>query len=61
MAGEKRCRNLVVFYRSPIQDQDEFDSFFDNFELTPDKLARNNPFLLAVIGDLTQNQRFGIP
>ena len=50
--GEKSC-NLVVFYRSPIQDQHEFDFFFpDNSELTPNKLARNNSFFLAAIGDL---------
>ena len=51
LIGDKQ-RNFVALCRSPSQDQDEFDSFFKNLEITLDKLALNNPFMLAVIGDL---------
>ena len=38
MIGDKQC-NFVALYRSPSQDQDEFDSFSKNLEITLDKLA----------------------
>ena len=50
MIGDKQC-NFVALYRSPCQNQDEFDSFSKNLEITLDKLALNNPFMLVVIGD----------
>ena len=51
MIGEKRF-NFVVLYRSQSQNQDEFDSFSDNFVLTLEKLAHNNPLFFVVLRDL---------
>ena len=48
--GDKIC-NLVAFYRSPSQSQDDFETFADNFETTLELLAQKNPFLLTAIGD----------
>ena len=48
MIGDKNC-NFVVVYRSPSQNQDEFDSFSKNLEIAADKLVLNNPLMLAVI------------
>ena len=56
MIGDKQC-NFVALYRSPSQDQDEFDSFSKNLEITLDKLALNNPFMLVVIGDLNAKSK----
>ena len=56
MIGDKQC-NFVALYRSPSQDQDEFDSFSKNLEITLDKLALNNTFMLAVIGNLNAKSR----
>ena len=50
MIGDKQC-NFVALYRSPRQNQDESDSFSKNLEITLDKLALNNPFMLEVIRD----------
>ena len=50
-------RNFVALYRSPSQDQGEFDSFLKNLEITLDKLALNNPFMLVVIGDLNAKSK----
>ena len=60
MIGEKQC-NFVAFYRSPSQNQDEFDSFSKNLEITLDKLALNNPFMLLVIGDLNRKSKKMVP
>ena len=49
--GDKQC-NFFALYRSLSQNQDEFDSFLKNLEITLDKLALNNPLMLVVIGDL---------
>ena len=56
MIGDKQC-NFVALYRSPSQDQDEFDSFSKKFEITLDKLALNNPFMLVIIGDLNAKSK----
>ena len=56
LIGDKQC-NSVALYRSPSQDQDEFDSFSKNLEITLDKLALNNPFMLVVIGDLNAKSK----
>lgn len=45
MVCEKWC-DFVIFYRSPSQNHDKFDSFSDNFKLTSEKLAHNNTFCL---------------
>ena len=42
---------------SPSQNQDEFDSFSKNLEITLVKLALNNPFMLVVIGDLNTKSK----
>ena len=42
---------FVVVYRSPSQDQSEFDNFTVNFELLLSKLHAENPFSVIVTGD----------
>ena len=56
----KQC-NFVALYRSPSQDQVEFDSFSKNLEITLDKLALNNPFILVVIGNLNAKSKNSHP
>ena len=56
MIGGKQY-NFVTLYRSPSQDQEEFDSFSKNLEITLDKLALNNPFMFVVIGDLNAKSK----
>ena len=56
MIGEKRSSSFV-FYILSSQNQDEFDSFSDNFELTLDKLAHNNLFLHVVLGDINAKSK----
>ena len=43
--------NFVVLLRSPIQSQDGFETFSDNFEIILEILAQKNPFLMTNIGD----------
>ena len=45
--GNKTC-NFVIFYRSPSQFQDVFESFCQNFANN----AQNNPFLLVAKSDV---------
>ena len=42
---------FVVIYRSPSQDQSEFDDFTINFELLLSKLHAENPFCVVITGD----------
>ena len=42
---------FVVLYRSPSQNQNEFDNFTMNFELLLSKLHAENPFCVIVTGD----------
>ena len=44
LISERQC-NFVAFYRSPSQNQDEFDLFSKNLEITLDKIALNNSFM----------------
>ena len=37
--GDKCC-NFIALYRSPSQSQDDFETFFDNFEMTLETLAQ---------------------
>ena len=60
MIGDKQC-NFVSLYRSPSQDQDEFDSISKNLEITLDKHALNNPFMPVVIGDLNAKSKNWYP
>ena len=48
--GGKCCR-FSCLYRSPSQTHDEFETFLKNFELTLDKIHKNNPFMTIVLGD----------
>ena len=48
--GEKLC-SFISLYRSPIQTQDEFDTFTDNLLLNLDLAVQSNPYLVAVLGD----------
>ena len=43
MVDDKTC-NFVVLYRSPSQSQDEFETFFDNSEMTLDIVAQKIRF-----------------
>ena len=42
---------FVVIYRSPSQDQSEFDNFTLDFELVLSKLHAENPFCVVITGD----------
>ena len=48
--GNKIC-NFAALYRSPSQSHDDFETFADNFEMTLELLAQENPFLLIAICD----------
>ena len=50
MIGNKIC-NFITLYRSPSQNQDDFQAFIDNLEMNLETLAQRNPFLMVVIGD----------
>ena len=47
----KKLRSFVAFCRSPSQSQDDFTTFSDNLEMTLDLVSKENPFLIAVLGD----------
>ena len=49
MIGNKIC-NFITLYRSPSQNQDDFQTFIDNLEMNLETLAQRNPFLV-VLGD----------
>ena len=51
MIRNKQCY-FVALYRSPSQNQDQFDSFSKNLEITLDTLKLSNPSMLAAIRDL---------
>ena len=42
---------FVVIYRSPSQDQDEFDNFAIRLELMLSKMHAENPFCVIITGD----------
>ena len=42
---------FVVVYRSPSQDQSEFDNFTLNFELLLSKIQAENPFCVVITGN----------
>ena len=60
MIGNKQC-NFVTLYRSPSQNQDEFDSFKKNLAISLDKFALNNPFKIVVIGNLNEKSNNWYP
>ena len=42
---------FVVVYRSPSQDQQEFDNFMNNFELMLSKMSAEEPYAVIITGD----------
>ena len=42
---------FVVVYRSPSQDQQEFDNFMNNFELMLSKMFAEEPYAVIITGD----------
>ena len=58
MIGNKIC-NFITLYRSPSQNQDDFQAFIDNLEMNLETLAQRNLFLMVVTGVLTQNLNIG--
>ena len=60
MISEKQC-TFIALYRSPSDDQDKFDSFSKNLEITLDKPALKKPFMLVVIGDLNAKSKNWYP
>ena len=50
MIGNKIC-SFIILYRSPSQNQDDFQAFIDNLEMNLKTLTQGNPFLMAVLGD----------
>ena len=47
---KKICR-LVLLYRSPSQNQKEFNTFLDNLESNVESVSLSNPFLTILISD----------
>ena len=54
--GKKIC-NFLTLYRSPSQNQNDFQAFIDNLEMRLDTLAQTNPFLTVVIGDFNAKSK----
>ena len=48
---KKKKYFFVVVYRSPSQNQGEFDNFILNFELLLSKIHAENPFCVVITGD----------
>ena len=55
MIGNKIC-NFITLYRSPSQNQDDFQAFIDNLEMNLETLVQRNLFLMI----LTQNLNIGV-
>ena len=56
MIGNKIC-NFITLYRSPSQNQDDFQAFIDNLETNLETLAQRNSFLMVFIGDFNTNSK----
>ena len=56
MIGNKIC-NFITLYRSPSQNQDNFQAFIDNLEMNLETLAQRNPFLRVVLGDFNAQSK----
>ena len=56
MIGNKIC-NFITLHRSPSQNQDDFEAFIDNLEMNLETLARRNPFLMVVLGDINAKSK----
>ena len=55
--GDESC-NFVALHRSPRQSQNNFETFFDNFEMTLETLAQKGSFLTPIIGDFNATRFF---
>ena len=56
MIGKKIC-NILTLYRSPSQNQDDFQAFIDSLEMNLETLAQRNPFLTMIIGDFNAKSK----
>ena len=54
---ENKISNFITLYRSPSQNQDDFQAFIDNLEMNLETLAQKNPFLAVVIGDFNAKSK----
>ena len=57
MIGNKIC-NFITLYRSPSQNQDDFQAFIDNLEMNLEILAQRNPFLMVVLGGFNAKSKY---
>ena len=49
--------NFITLYRSPSQNQNDFQAFIDNFEMNLETLAQKNPFLTVLTDDFTAKSK----
>ena len=56
MIGNKIC-NIITLYKSPSQNQEDFQTFIDNLEMNLETLAQRNPFLMVVLGDFNAKSK----
>ena len=54
--GNKIC-NFITLYRSPSQNQDDFQAFIDNLEINLQTLVQINSFLMVVFGDFNTKSK----
>ena len=53
-----KIRNFITLYRSPSQNQDDFQAFIDNLEMNLETLAqKKNRFLTLIIGDFNKKSK----
>ena len=43
--------SFAVLYRSPSQSSNELESFSKNLELTLDRVMKNTPYMMVLLGD----------
>ena len=56
MIGNKIC-NFITLYKSPSQNQYDFQAFIDNLEMNLETPVQKNPFLMVVIGDFNAESK----
>ena len=56
MIGNKIC-NFITLYRSPTQNQNDFQAFIEKLEMNLETLGQKNPFLMVVIGDFNAKSK----
>ena len=52
-----KLSSFVALYRTPSQSQDDFATFYHNFEMTLDLASKKNPYLLSILGDFIAKLR----